>query len=330
MIFLQLMIVTAVALLFSTFSSPILAAAPHVRPLRRRPLQRRPQALRSASSNRSPLVYLARALYYLLPNLAPLDVKAQVVHALPVPAAYLLLNTAYALVYITALLDGVDVHFHAPGFQMMRPGRPCGLRSAITLLMIVAIGVQVVRDRAYPEAAPSTIGCCICDLAPLPPRPRCRTTRVLADVYWIRALQHFGSDRQRPDRPGRFELLYPLLDLTTTLDPDFIVAYRFGAIFLAEPDPGGAGRPDLAIALLEEGRAADDRTSGSTTTTSGSSTTGTCTTTQNAAEWFKRGGDLPGAPWWLRTYAAVMLTSGGDRQASRVRCGSTCCNSRQQ
>src|SRR5204862_4821455 len=39
---------------------------------------------------------------------------------------------------------------------------------------------------------------------------------------------------------------------------------------------------------------------------------------KKAAEWFKRGGDLPGSPWWLRTYAAVMLTRGGDRQASRA------------
>ena len=43
---------------------------------------------------------------------------------------------------------------------------------------------------------------------------------VLADVYWIRALQHFG--RRAPEanpRTGSYDLLYPLLDLTTTLDP---------------------------------------------------------------------------------------------------------------
>ena len=39
-------------------------------------------------------------------------------------------------------------------------------------------------------------------------------------------------------------------------DPQFNTAYRFGAIFLAEPYPGGAGRPDLAIALLQKGLAA--------------------------------------------------------------------------
>ncbi len=39
---------------------------------------------------------------------------------------------------------------------------------------------------------------------------------------------------------------------------------------------------------------------------------------EKAAEWFDRGGNLPGAPWWLKSYAAVMLTRGGDRQASRA------------
>ena len=51
-------------------------------------------------------------------------------------------------------------------------------------------------------------------------------------------------------------MLYPLLDLTTTLDPYFSIAYRFGAIFLGEAYPGGPGRPDLAIALLQKGLAA--------------------------------------------------------------------------
>ncbi len=76
---------------------------------------------------------------------------------------------------------------------------------------------------------------------------------LLADVYWIRALQHYGGERQKPGRERRYDLLYPLLDLATTLDPRFTVGYRFGAIFLAEPHPGGAGRPDQAIALLKKG-----------------------------------------------------------------------------
>ena len=37
------------------------------------------------------------------------------------------------------------------------------------------------------------------------------------------------------------------------LDPHFEIAYQFGALVLAEVPPGGPGRPDLAIALLEKG-----------------------------------------------------------------------------
>ncbi len=54
----------------------------------------------------------------------------------------------------------------------------------------------------------------------------------------------------------KYELLFPLLEHTTTLDPYFSIAYRFGAIFLSEQYPGGAGRPDQAIALLKKGIAA--------------------------------------------------------------------------
>ena len=103
MIFLQLAIITALAVLFSTFSSPMLAAGltfglyvvGHFN-----------ADLRNfeAVVDSRPIAYLARALYYVLPNLAPLDIKDQVVHAIPVPSAYLLLNTLYATVYVSALL----------------------------------------------------------------------------------------------------------------------------------------------------------------------------------------------------------------------------------
>ena len=140
---------------------------------------------------------------------------------------------------------------------------------------------------------------------------------LLADVYWIRALQHYGSERQKPGRERRYDLLYPLLDLATTLDPRFVVAYRFGAIFLAEPHPGGAGRPDQAIALLKKGIAFNPD-KWDYYHDIGFIYYWNLHDYQNAADWFDRGGSLPGAPFWLKTYAAVMLTRGGDRQASRA------------
>jgi hypothetical protein len=74
---------------------------------------------------------------------------------------------------------------------------------------------------------------------------------LMADVYWTRVVQYYGDKHARHDR--NFELLWPLLDLTTTLDPNLLVAYRFGSTFLSEPSPRGAGRPELGIALLERG-----------------------------------------------------------------------------
>ena len=82
---------------------------------------------------------------------------------------------------------------------------------------------------------------------------------ILADVYWIRAIQHFGGTRHAQKADKSYRLLYPLLDLATTLDPHFNIAYRFGAIFLSEPYPAGPGRTDQAITLLERGLAADPK-----------------------------------------------------------------------
>jgi tetratricopeptide (TPR) repeat protein len=74
---------------------------------------------------------------------------------------------------------------------------------------------------------------------------------LMADIYWTRVVQYYGDKRAK--RETNFELLWPLLDVTTTLDPNLLVAYRFGSTFLSEPSPRGAGRPELGIELLERG-----------------------------------------------------------------------------
>src|SRR5580693_10588227 len=74
---------------------------------------------------------------------------------------------------------------------------------------------------------------------------------LMADLYWTRVVQYYGDKHARHDE--NFELLWPLLDVTTTLDPNLLVAYRFGSMFLSESAPQGAGRPDLAIQLIQRG-----------------------------------------------------------------------------
>jgi hypothetical protein len=78
---------------------------------------------------------------------------------------------------------------------------------------------------------------------------------LLADIYWTRAVQYYGANALKPG--ATFKLLWPLLNITTTLDPHLTAAYRFGAIFLSEQPPVGAGRPDLAVTLVERGVAAN-------------------------------------------------------------------------
>jgi ABC-type transport system involved in multi-copper enzyme maturation permease subunit len=101
----ELMLVTAIALFFSTFSSPFLSAvltaglwvAGHFN-----------SDLRNFGAVvESPmLAQLTRAMYFVLPNFSAFDVKSQVVHAQAVPARYLALTSAYGLTYIALVLVG--------------------------------------------------------------------------------------------------------------------------------------------------------------------------------------------------------------------------------
>src|SRR5258708_12840213 len=74
---------------------------------------------------------------------------------------------------------------------------------------------------------------------------------LLADIYWTRAVQYFGTKHQRDE--VRYDLLYPLLDITTDLDPHLIIAYEFGSIFLSQAPPAAAGKPNKAAKLFEKG-----------------------------------------------------------------------------
>ncbi len=74
---------------------------------------------------------------------------------------------------------------------------------------------------------------------------------LMGAIYWTCVVQYFGEKHRLHQR--NLELLWPLLDITTTLDPQLIPAYRFGSTFLSDSPPRGEGRPDLAVKLLERG-----------------------------------------------------------------------------
>lgn len=112
----ELLIVTGIALFFSTFSSPLLAAlltfglwvAGHFN-----------QDLRNfeAVLDVAPVVWLTRALYYTLPNLAPFNVRAEAAHGIAVPARDVVLTLGYAAVYIAILLVGAIAVFRRRDFK---------------------------------------------------------------------------------------------------------------------------------------------------------------------------------------------------------------------
>jgi len=136
-----------------------------------------------------------------------------------------------------------------------------------------------------------------------------------ADLYWLRTVQYFGGQR-RFDKGKRFELLQPLVDITTTLDPRLEIAYRYGAVFLSEPPPLGAGRPHEGIAVLQKGVAALPE-SWRLRQDLGFFHYLFLHDAETASRVLLEAADLPGAAFWLRTLAADLVAKGGDRAASR-------------
>jgi hypothetical protein len=215
----------------------------------------------------------------------------------------------------------------------MTPQSRAPVAAAIVAAIVLGgmcAGLQMLRDRApLPSSQDETLY--------VNERAAGRaifTFRSLAaDLYWIRAIQYFGgqsriarlkaADPLAPpasiatDPVVSFDQLYPLLDITTTLDPRFNIAYRFGSIFLAAQYPEGPGRADLAIALLDKGLKSQPA-KWQYWHDIGFVHYWTDHNYRKASEAFRRGADLPGAPWWLRSLAATMLVKGGDRETSRL------------
>jgi ABC-type transport system involved in multi-copper enzyme maturation permease subunit len=114
--FFELAIVTAIAVFFSTFSTPILSAAftfgLFVAGRFSADLRNFNQVVESPVANA-----MTTALYWILPNLSPFDVRAQVVHGQPVSAAYIALSAGYAVLYITALIVAAAAVFSRRDFK---------------------------------------------------------------------------------------------------------------------------------------------------------------------------------------------------------------------
>jgi hypothetical protein len=204
-----------------------------------------------------------------------------------------------------------------------------GVLAILGLLLTAAVQVQTQHERAYalPESGDDSLyltsGRALRHMT-------VSQNALAADIYWIRALQYYGGTKRRlaearfvpPPPPAiaassAYDQLYPMLDVTTSLDPRFKIAYRFGAVFLAEPFPNGAGRPDLAVKLLEKGlREEPDKWQYMQDI--GFVHYWYDHDYRAAAAAFLKASEIPGAPWWLRSLAATTLAEGGDRRSSRT------------
>ena len=137
---------------------------------------------------------------------------------------------------------------------------------------------------------------------------------LLADIYWTRAVQYYGGLHHAGG--GTYQLLWPLLNITTQLDAHMIPAYEYGATFLSAKPPDGAGVPEKAIRLMEYG------------------------ISQNPNDWhlyydlgyiyndlkdypsaskaFARGAKVPNAHPFLKVLAAQMAQHGGELRTAEM------------
>jgi len=139
-----------------------------------------------------------------------------------------------------------------------------------------------------------------------------------ADWYWMRTLQYVG--RKVTSHKGALQIddlsalnlkiLAPLLENATTLDPQFLAAYEYGAIVLP------AVEVEAAIKLVRKGIAANPRAWRLY------SYLGYIYWQQNrfqeASEAYAAAARVPGAPAWLHAMSAQMATKGGSRETARA------------
>lgn len=143
---------------------------------------------------------------------------------------------------------------------------------------------------------------------------------IMADWYWMRALQYVGrkaltQEKLRIDNLSELDLklLAPLLDTAATLDPKFMAVYEYGAVVL--PTVSDTDEDEAAIALLKKGIAANPEA---------------WQLCQHlgyiywqrkdygaASEAYGAGARLKGAPAWMKAMQASMQARGEDAQLAR-------------
>ncbi len=137
---------------------------------------------------------------------------------------------------------------------------------------------------------------------------------LLADLYWTRVVQYFGGKHHI--KAKQYELLKPLLQITTTLDPHLTVAYEFGSVFLAQQPPEGAGDPLAAAELVKRG-IEQNPSYWRLYYSLGFIYWQELHDAKSASEAFLKGSQVPGAQVWMKVMAAALAQHADDHQTAR-------------
>ncbi len=140
---------------------------------------------------------------------------------------------------------------------------------------------------------------------------------LLADLYWLRTIQYFGSKSQQLKgeinignvNEWKLDLLESLINITTELDPNYVSAYRFGSLFLPDINP------DSAVKLAQRG-IADNPTDWRLQQDLGFIFWKLKRYSEASAAYLQ-GSRLPDAPQWMEQMAAIMRANGGDRATAK-------------
>ncbi len=129
-----------------------------------------------------------------------------------------------------------------------------------------------------------------------------------ADLIWLRAIQYFGQHRLTD---LKFEHLGHILDILTTLDPQFIHAYTFGALLLTDYAKG----PEEALELLKKGMR-ENPNAWEIPFTAGFIHYIFLRQLSTAAQYFLRAGKLPDAPEACLRFAGFVYRKAGQREVA--------------
>jgi hypothetical protein len=136
---------------------------------------------------------------------------------------------------------------------------------------------------------------------------------LLADIYWTRLVQYFGSKHRAKSR--QYLILEPLLEMTTTLDPKLLPAYDFGSVFLAQKPPEGAGNPAAAARIVEKG-IRENPGAWRLYFQLGFIYWLELKEPSKAADAFERGSKVPGAHPWMKVMAAALAAHAGETETA--------------